>query len=109
MEYLVIAGAHLKESLSDPLGDFAPFFWNVVVPVGLALGWLAAVHALWETWRPHRKEEEERSGVITKLAFTLVLFGLILGCGTGLEYLVLGYGYLHAQVLNGVLTLVHVQ
>ena len=106
MEYLVIAGGNLKESVSQILGDFGPFFWGIVAPVGLALMWLAAVHAPWETWRSQRREEERRGGLVTKLLFTFVMLALILGSGTGLEYLLLGGGYIHSQVLDGLLSLV---
>jgi hypothetical protein len=109
MEYLVIAGGGLKESFSQTLGEYAPFFWGVVAPVGLALLWVLAIHSLWETWRNQGSEEQGRSGFFTKLLFSFVLVALILGSGTGLEYLLLGGGLFHARVLGGVLGLVGIQ
>ena len=109
MEYLVLAGGQFRESVSQSLGDFGPIFWNVAAPLGLALLWLASVHALWETWRSQGGQQEGRASVPSRLLLTLVLVAAILGSGTGFEYLVLGGGYVHARVLAGVLSLASVQ
>jgi hypothetical protein len=109
MEYLVLTGGHFKESVSQSLGEFGPFFWKVAAPLGLALLWLGAIHALWQTWRSQGSQAEGRASLPSRLLLTLVLVAAILGSGTGLEYLVLGGGYLHARVLAGVLSLASVQ
>jgi hypothetical protein len=109
MEYLVLAGGHFKESVSQSMGEFGPFFWKVAAPLGLTLLWLAAVHALWETWRSQGSQGEGRASLPARLLLTLVLVAAILGSGTGFEYLVLGGGYIHARVLAGVLSLASVQ
>jgi len=107
MEYLVLAGGDMKDALSRQLGAFAPFFWGIVVPVALAVLWLFSAHALWKTW--NRPGGEEGVGVFGKLIFSLLLTGLIIGAGSGLEYLVLGDGYVHSRVLAGVLSLLRIQ
>jgi hypothetical protein len=109
MEYLVLAGGDMKEALSRQLGAFAPFFWGILVPVALAVLWLFSAHALWKTWNRPARGEGEGSGVLGKLIFSLFLAGFIVGAGSGLEYLVLGGGYVHARVLGGVLALLGIQ
>ena len=109
MEYLVLAGGDLKESLTQKLGEFAPIFWGVLAPLALGLLWLGAAHALWRTWVRQEVEGGERGRVPVKLLVSLLLVGVILGTGTGLEYLLLGGGYVHARLLGGVLSLAQVR
>jgi hypothetical protein len=106
MEYLVLAGNGLHESLSRTLGEYAPFFWAVVAPAGLAVLWIGSVFALWQTWSRQKSDGEEGAGVFLRLVFSLVMVVLVLGSGTGLEYLLLGDGHLHSRVLGIVLDLV---
>ncbi len=106
MEYLVLAGNQLQASLADTLGEYGPLFWSVIAPIGLLILWAGAVYALWETWFHQGKGDEGRGGGFIKLVFSLLMVGLILCSGTGLEFLVLGGGHIHAKVLAGVVDLV---
>jgi len=106
MEYLVLAGSELQASLSQSLGEYAPFFWSVIAPVGLAILWLGSVYALWESWFRQGSEEERGGSLVFKLLFTLVMVALVLCSGAGLEFLLLGDGHVQARVLAGVLNLV---
>jgi len=108
MEYLVLAGGNLRESLTQKLGELAPFFWGVVAPVALGLLWLGAAHALWKTWARRESEEQRPGGLPFRLLVSLFLVGVILGSGTGLEFLLLGGGYVHARLLGGVLSLAQI-
>jgi hypothetical protein len=105
MEYLVLAGSDIKAGLSPTLGEFAPFFWSVLAPIGLALLWLWSLHALWGTWRREGGGEELRGGVVPRLLVSLALVARILGAGTALEYLLLGDGLVHARILGGAVDL----
>ena len=106
MEYLVIAGGGLQESLSSSLGEYAPFFWSVVAPVGLGILWLGGIYTLWETWFGRGNDPESGGGFFFKAFFGLVLMALILCSGAALEYLVLGHGFVQTRVLAGFLNLV---
>jgi len=108
MEYLVLAGGDLKESLTQKLGEFAPVFWGVLAPLALGLLWLGAAHALWNTWARRESEEQGQGGLPARLFVSLFLVGVILGSGTGLEFLLLGGGYVHARLLSGVLSLAQI-
>ena len=100
MEYLVLAGNGLHESLSRTLGQYAPFFWAVVAPAGLAVIWIGSVFALWQTWFRQKSDEEEGAGLALRLFYSLVMVVLVLGSGTGLEYLLLGDGHVHSRILG---------
>ena len=106
MEYLVLVGSNLQDSIGRTLGEYAPFFWAVVAPAGLFILWFGSVYALWRTWFGRRTEEEGGGGLVVKLIFSFVMVVLILGSGTGLEYLLLDDGHLHSKLLGGVLDLV---
>jgi hypothetical protein len=105
MEYLVLAGSDIKAGLSQTLGEFAPFFWSVLAPIGLAVLWLWSLYALWGTWRREGGGEELRGGFFPRLLVSLLLVAMIMGAGTALEYLLLGEGLIHARVLGGVVDL----
>jgi hypothetical protein len=106
MEYLVLFGNGLKGSFSGILGEGADFFWTKAVPVGLALVWLVCVYGLFSTWILHGREPKERGVFFPRLLFSLFLLTMILGSGAGLEFLLLGEGLIHSQVLGRVLDFV---
>jgi hypothetical protein len=106
MEYLVLVGGDLRGSLSNSLGDFAPFFWSVVVPVGLAIIWLGGLYALWETWFRHGGADDTGGGGFFKVFFSLFMVTLILCAGAGLEFLVLGEAHMQSRILAGMVDLI---
>jgi len=106
MEYLVLAGNELQASLSQSLGEYAPFFWSVIAPVGLAILWLGGVYTLWESWFRQGSGEERGGNLVLKLLFSLVIVTLVLCSGAGLEFLLLGDGHLQSRVLAGLLNFV---
>jgi hypothetical protein len=105
MEYLVLAGSDIKAGLSQTLGEFAPFFWSVLAPIGLTVLWVWSLWALWGTWRREGGGEELRGGFVPRLLVSLFLVAMIMGAGTTLEYLLLGDGFVHARILGGVVEL----
>ena len=106
MEYLVLVGSNLEGSLAQTLGEYAPFFWAVVAPAGLFILWFGSVYALWQTWFGRKTEEEGGGGLFIKLISSLVMVVLILGSGTGLEFLLLDDGHVHSELFGGLLDLV---
>jgi hypothetical protein len=106
MEYLVLAGSELQASLSQSLGEYGPFFWSVIAPVGLAILWLGGLYTLWESWFGQGSEKESGGSLVFKLLFSLIIVTLVLCSGAGLEFLLLGDGYLQSRVLAGVLDFV---
>ncbi|MFH1763134.1 MAG: hypothetical protein ABIF09_02980 [Gemmatimonadota bacterium] len=106
MEYLVLAGSDLQATLAQTLGEYAPFFWSVIAPVGLAILWLGGIYVLFETLFRGGNEEDTGGSFLFKLVFGLVTITIILCAGAGLEFLVLGEGHVQASILAGVVDLV---
>lgn len=106
MEYLILAGRDLKSSLSGSLGDFSPFFWSIVAPIGLAILWIGSIYALWEVWFRGGAEGGSGSSLFVKVFFSFLMLAAILASGAGLEYLLLGDGVVHAQILGALIELV---
>lgn len=100
MEYLILTGRDLKSSMAGTLGDFSPFFWSVVAPIGLAFLWLGSIYALWETWIRGGSEPTSGAHLFSKLVFSIFMIAVLLASGTALEYLVLGHGVAHAPILG---------
>ena len=108
MEYLALLGGALRTSLSDSLGDWAPFFWSTAAPVGLAIVWLGGIYALWQSWSP-AGSGEEGGGLFFRIFFGVFMIALILCAGAGFEHLVLGDGLIHARILGGVIDIIKPQ
>jgi hypothetical protein len=109
MDYLVLIGGNFREVFSDVLGEAAPFFWSTAAPIGLAILWLLSVHALLASWFQTGGDEDKKKGggsIVLRLLFSLVLIIVILSAGSGLEFLLLGNGFVHSRVLAEALTIV---
>ena len=109
MEYMILVGGELRSSLSQSLGEWAPFFWSAVAPIGLAILWLGGIYALWQSWFPGSSDEETGGGLIFRLFFSFFIVAMILCAGAGFEHLVLGDGFIHARILGSVIDIIKPQ
>ncbi|MBT8398702.1 MAG: hypothetical protein HKO65_04500 [Gemmatimonadetes bacterium] len=109
MEYLTLVGGELRSSLSQSLGDWAPFFWSAAAPILLAIFWLGGIYILWQSWLPNSSVEETGGGLLFRLFFSFFIVAMILCAGAGFEHLVLGEGLIHARVLGGVIDVIRPQ
>lgn len=106
MEYLLLFGGNLEETLSRILGEHAEFILNKAAPIGLAVLWLACLYGLLVTWFGHADSQEERRGWVGRLFFSLILLIVLTLSGSAFEFLVLGGEHIHSRVLAGLLDLI---